>query len=412
MTMNRRPKRNTRSDKPSRSGSRFSYNYKKRSDDEVKARATQSAGGYDTYILDNFPTFKIQANHDHILRVLPPSGENSYYGYDLYVHAYIGEKGNEGSYPCLKSMGKGECPLCEEYERARREETDDEYTRQFKPSKKVLIWVVDRENPSEGPQVWVAPWTADRDLATACRDKVSGETILIDDPEEGYDIQVKRGGAKEKWAYLACHPGRRSSPLSKSVKEGQEWLDFITENPLEETVKWFDYEHMEKKVQGVSVEQEEDDEEDERDYKKKSKPKTRAESSVSKRKKKYEEDLDDLDEEEEEDDLEEDDYDEEEDDLEEEEEDDYDEDDEDEDNDYEEESERDDEEEEEDAEEEEEDDYDDEDDYEPPKKVARRAVKKKAAPERRKRKPAPKPEPETTKRRTVSKKTRNRRTRD
>jgi len=237
------------------------FKYKKRSTEAVDRRGKQKAGKYDSIFSEGVTMFS-PAKGDNILRIMPGTfeGSDEHYGMDVYVHYGVGT--DNQSYLCPNKMLDKPCPICEELARVQNG-GDDDYIRELKPTKRVLVYVIDRENEKEGPKVWSMPWTIDRDLALASKDKKTGEVLLIDDPENGYDISFTKEGAGVKTKYNALGIDRRDSFLSDDEKTEEEWLDFIVENPLDKLLNYYDYDRIAKVFNGgeVSEPEEEVDEE-------------------------------------------------------------------------------------------------------------------------------------------------------
>lgn len=239
---------------------RESFQYKPREKDAVKRRANQSGGLFDSLFKAQFSVFTPKEG-DYVLRAMPPTWDDAqHYGLDVYVHYGIGS--DNQSYLCLDKMRGERCPLCEARKAAEREDPD--YAKTLAPTKRVLVWLVDRADEAAGPQLYSMPWTMDRDLANLAIDKKSGELLLIDDPEGGFDIEFSRKGVGMKTKYSGIGIARRSSPLCDDERTQEEWLRFILDNPLPEVLQFFDYDHIASVAAGQkSKETDKDEDEDE-----------------------------------------------------------------------------------------------------------------------------------------------------
>jgi hypothetical protein len=205
---------------------------------------------------------------------LPPTWEDAqHFGLDIYVHYGIGS--DNQSYLCLDKMRGEKCPICEQRKVAERS-GDPEYARSLVPTKRVLVWVVDRADEESGPQLWSMAWTIDRDLANLSIDKASGELLLIDDPEDGYDIEFVRTGKGLKTKYSGTAVARRSSPLADDPKQADAWLAFVAENPLTEVLQYFDEDHIASVAEGKGAAGDEAEDEDEAPTRSKSKGRSKA----------------------------------------------------------------------------------------------------------------------------------------
>jgi hypothetical protein len=233
------------------------FRYEKRTKEDVKKRAAQSGGLFDSIFQSKFQTFTPKEG-DYRLRFLPPTWDDpQHFGLDVYVHYGIGS--DSQSYLCLEKMKGEKCPICEEKKRAERA-GDADYARQLTATKRVLVWVVNRDDEDAGPLLWSMAWTIDRDLANLSIDKRTGEYLALDDPEEGYDVEFSRTGKGLKTKYVGVQVARKPSPLADDADLAEDWLKFITENPLTEVLQFFDYDHIEAVAKGVK---EADDEEEE-----------------------------------------------------------------------------------------------------------------------------------------------------
>jgi hypothetical protein len=226
------------------SGGRRGFEYKARDASSARKRADQGGKDFDSYFSDEVDTFKV-SDGDNIIRILPPTWDDpEHYGLDIYVHYEIGADKN--TYLCLNKMKNQPCPICEERARAQKD-GDEEYAKKLEPKKRVLMYLIDRNNEKEGLKVWAAPWTVDRDVVKVSVDKRSGEVLPVDSPDEGYDIEFERHGKGNRTEYTGIAVSRRSSPL-----DNDKALDFAVENPLPSILKFYSYEHIETAFGGGS----------------------------------------------------------------------------------------------------------------------------------------------------------------
>ena len=227
------------------SARRSSFKYQERSNDTYKQRGEAGGGDFDKYLKDNIKMFK-PADGDNMIRVMPPTFHNAqHFGLDIHVHYQVGP--DSQTYLCLFKMKGEPCPICDERERASRD-GDTEYADKLKPTKRVLIYMIDRHVEKDGPVVWSMPWTIDRDVCKLVVDKRTGETLPIDHPERGYDIEFERKGKADRTQYIGLAIARRESPLGDA-----RWLDFIQDNPLDAILVYYPYDHIAKVFGGKSV---------------------------------------------------------------------------------------------------------------------------------------------------------------
>lgn len=221
----------------------------KRDVNTAKRRVEQRAGGgFDNYINQDIPLYKPDFGL-RTVRFLPPTWEDAeHFGTDIYVHYQVGP--DKQTYLCPEKMGVGRCPICDERRKA-EQEGDDEYAKELRPKKRVLTYVVDRDEEDEGVRAWPMPWTLDRDIAHQTYDKRHNEILVVDDPEEGFDIdfnKVKNAGGIPNYEGIKVH--RRESPLSDSEEKMEEWLEFAEDNPLPEILVFYSYDHIKSVFEG------------------------------------------------------------------------------------------------------------------------------------------------------------------
>lgn len=224
------------------------FTYKKRAVDTYKKRGAQSGGRRDSFLSNEFTTYRPKKG-DNCLRIIPPTWDNAeHFGMDIWVHYSIGPDKN--AYLCLnsKSDSDEDCPICREKADAEKI-GDSDYADKLKLTKRCLYWLIDRDVEKEGPLLWAAPWTIDRDICLLAVDKHTGEQLDVDDPSDGYDIEFSytspSGQTPGKYGAIAI--ARRSSELGKD-----EWLDFAQDHPLTDVLVYHDAEYIENKFAGKS----------------------------------------------------------------------------------------------------------------------------------------------------------------
>lgn len=236
--------------------SRPNFQYQARTAEQISDRATQTGGNYDV-LYQNYPSYKAKVG-SVLLRILPPTWDNAeHYGYDIYVHNNIGPDNQR--YLCLKSMGKGKCPICEFRATLGNSTQDQKDAQELKENHRVVMWVIDRDNEAEGPKIWEMSWSMDKDFAALCQDERTGAILLIDHPDEGYDISFKREGTTmTNTKYVGKSIARRASPINDNPDIQEKWLDFITEHPIPSVLIYYSYEHIEAIFSGRTVEEKEE----------------------------------------------------------------------------------------------------------------------------------------------------------
>lgn len=224
-----------------RGGSRFQY--QARDSAAVRKRA-ESGGGkdFDQYIKSDLPAYKAK-DKDNNVRFLPATWPDAeHYGLDIWVHYGIGA--DDQTYLCAHKMRNEPCPICEERARAQRS-GDEDYAKELAPKKRVLVYLVDRDNERDGVHVWAMPTGLDTDIVQVSVDRKTGEAYPIDHPTEGYDVSFSKAGTGKQTKYTGAAIDRRESPLGK-----QEWLDVAVDHPLPEVLNFFPYDHIKSEFGG------------------------------------------------------------------------------------------------------------------------------------------------------------------
>jgi hypothetical protein len=108
------------------------------------------------------------------------------------------------------------------------------------------VWIIDRNNEKDGPKFWDMSWTMDKDIASLSINKRTGEALLIDDPENGYDFEFVREGKGLNTRYIGKQISRQSSPISDDERQQEVWLEFITENPIPDVLNFYSYDYIAK----------------------------------------------------------------------------------------------------------------------------------------------------------------------
>lgn len=217
------------------------YTYRPRSAQAWDKRANQSGGEFETFIQENFQVYRPKKGSNSV-RILPPTFDDAdHYGIDVHVHYSIGP--TKASVLCLQRMKGTPCPICEARNRYLKI-GDEEAANELRASKRVLIWMVDRNDEDRGPMLWPMPYTLDRDFSQLAKDKQSGEIYALDHPDDGYDIFFDRGGEGKLVQYTGKQLARRPSAVTDEV------LDYVEERPLPATLIWRDYEAVNKLYEG------------------------------------------------------------------------------------------------------------------------------------------------------------------
>lgn len=238
-----------------RSSGRKGFSYKPRSADAIDKRASQSAFDNGPSLLKgDIPMWKPK-DGTNTIRILPPTWDDAeHFGLDVHVHYQIGAD-KQNMLALHENLGEKD-PVYEERLRAEAD-GDSKYAQKLKAKKRVLYYLIDRDEEDKGVQAWFASWTIDKDLNAICVHKRSGEIYQIDDPECGYDISFEKKGKGMKTEYTGFQLDRRESDLGDDS-----WLDFAVENPLPDMLNYLTYEEQDRIFAGgaaVKAGKDEDD---------------------------------------------------------------------------------------------------------------------------------------------------------
>ena len=137
--------------------------------------------------------------------------------------------------------------------------TDEEYAKSLVAKRRCAMYVIDRKEEDSGPQLWLAPWTFDRDLSAQALDDETGAVLALDHPDEGYDISFSIEGKGLNKKYTGVSIARRDSDLGR---DGAAWLEQIEENPVPECLVFASYEDIAKAFTGGANKPKRDDDDD------------------------------------------------------------------------------------------------------------------------------------------------------
>lgn len=232
------------------------FAYQQRSKSDMQSRQTQGSGNFASPWKQGIPVYKMKDNNR--LRILPPTWPDArHYGYEAWVYYNIGQ----GSYLSLKRMNHEPDPVAD-LEMEFNNSGDKVNAKKCRATRRVVCWVIDRDNEDLGPLLWNCPWTLDRDIAIIADDQETKAMLLLDHPDEGWDITFKRDTSGEFANYIACRLATRNpTALHSNQKQADEWLDFVTNNPVPDQFHYPTFKELEDLVRGVTGEENQDESE-------------------------------------------------------------------------------------------------------------------------------------------------------
>lgn len=232
----------------------MAFTYRKRSAEQINRRA--SGNDFISFISNEVDMYKPKKGAN-VIRFLPPTWEDpepDHYGMDVWVHYNVGP--DHASVLCLNRMKGERCPICEARARAERK-GDEDTAGQLKATKRVLAWVIDRDNEDRNskPLLFAMGARMDREIAGLSVDPRSKHVLYIDDPKNGYDVSFRKDGEGLKTQYGGIQIDRQPSEIV------DEYLDYVEEVPIPQTLVWRSYEEVQRIFQGAGVSDAEAEEE-------------------------------------------------------------------------------------------------------------------------------------------------------
>jgi hypothetical protein len=221
------------------------FQYKARPQESWEKRASGKL--YEGFALDSFQVLNLR--DDNNIRILPPTWEDpQHYGIDLWVHFGVGPM--NATVICLHRMKGEKCPQCEAWARAQEQGRPD--ADQLKPTRRVLVWVIDKNEDKGVPFLWAMPQTVDTAIAAICRDRMTGELFQIDHPTVGRDVYFQRkqkGGGTMFVDYMGYQLASRPTQVE------DKYLDYVLAHPLPSTLNWRTFQQIENlNLGGVATE--------------------------------------------------------------------------------------------------------------------------------------------------------------
>lgn len=236
-----------------------SFKYHERDSDAVRKRAEQKGGKFDSILKSGFDSWR-PADGENVIRILPPTwDEHDHYGYDIWVHSYVGP--DKSTYLCPQKMLNKPCPICKA-QREAHNAGEEEDAKQLQPTRRVAVWLLDRDADRPMPVLWTMSWSQDRDIAALCQNKRTGKVLLIDHPNHGYDILFSRTGKGLNTRYVGLAVDREETAALEDEDELEKVLEYIQENPIPDTLNFYDEAYLANVIEGTIEGKDEDLEDD------------------------------------------------------------------------------------------------------------------------------------------------------
>lgn len=240
-----------------------SFRYQPLSKENLRARANAKSGDFDSIIKPKYKVYKMR-DGKNLVRILPPTWDNpEHYAFDLFINYSIGV--DNQSYLSLSKMKGEKDPLAEAKREAERA-GDKVLAKALNPRKRPAMWVIDRQDEDEGPQIMLCPMTLDTaivNLSFDAEEGGTGEIINIIDPDTGCDVRFFKEGTGLKTDYDASKIRiMKPSPLHEDEGVINDWLEYIDQNPIPDCLQFYDYDHINFVFDGSAGWQERDEDAD------------------------------------------------------------------------------------------------------------------------------------------------------
>lgn len=246
-----------RVNRPSSSKSKFAY--KPRTAETVKERSERKGGRFDSIFKSGADEFRCKVG-DNQIRILQPTwDDHDHYAYEIWVHNRIGP--DNSTYLCPRKMGSGKCPICAA-EKEAKDSGEEEEAKALAVSQRYVCWILDRDGDEEIPLLYSMSFTQDRDLAGLCYNKRTGQVLLIDHPDEGYDVLIRRNGQGLNTKYIFSID-RSSTSISDDSKKVDKILEYIHENPVPTMLSVKSSDYLSQVLSGTAEKDEDADDEEE-----------------------------------------------------------------------------------------------------------------------------------------------------
>lgn len=230
----------------------FVYRGAQRTSESISRKTSEGTRDYDSVYKSGYKVFKPKEG-ENCVRVLPSTWEEP--DWDMTIHSHYDVGPDNARYLCSFKMKGEPCAVCD----ARAAATDEDEADKLQAGKGAVCWIIDRDNEKEGPQLWSIPFTKVRnEIHSRSIDKKTRAPILIDDPEEGFDVVFNRKGTGQTTGYSGVEVVRDPSPIHENEALQAKWLAYIAEHPLPSVLNWYEPDYIEKVLFGRATAKKDD----------------------------------------------------------------------------------------------------------------------------------------------------------
>ena len=127
--------------------------YRPPSHEEMDKRANRPRGNFESFIKDDFKTWRRQKEGNYIRILPPPPGQH--WALECFVHYEVGP--TKASVLCPLQMKVGPGPVCDERNKLERRNVRKEELEAYRYAKCFIAWIQDMRNAEEmakGPQIY------------------------------------------------------------------------------------------------------------------------------------------------------------------------------------------------------------------------------------------------------------------
>jgi gp32 DNA binding protein like len=241
-------------DRGGKQGGFFSH-YRPPPADHVKRQAERKGGKFDSIFKGNFDTFTPKEG-DNTIRILPAGWEShTDYAYPVWIHWGVGA--DESAYLCLRKMKGETCPICQEVARMKAD-GEGEDAKRIDCKERFICWIIDRTDRDETPMLYSMPAGTYKDINALCYSSKSGKAIFVDNPDDGYDVIIRRTGTKINTKYLP-QVDREATAVTDDPDKYKELESWVQDNQIPDCLQFFDADYLERALSGEIDRNKEDD---------------------------------------------------------------------------------------------------------------------------------------------------------
>ena len=227
------------------------FNYKRRDKSAIEARAQKTSSRFAALVTGPIKLMKME-ERDYCVRILPATWKDpEHFGYDVAYNRNIGP--DKDRYISRSFHGHDDDPI-RDYINELKAEGRKKDVKEHDLSERVFYYAIDRDNEGAGVQLMDFPQTADKELAKVCKDRRTGATLYIDDPEEGRDVYFTR--EKNKGGFLEnvrFEVTKDACPIFDDQRKYEAVEELVCENPIPDVLNILPAEDLQRLVDAMKM---------------------------------------------------------------------------------------------------------------------------------------------------------------